>query len=170
MRSAHVNLRIEGADAEAAFDRIGDFARYSQLTDVVRDVKVHRLSDEEETSEWQVYFRNGILRWTETDRFDRADLTISFEQIDGDFAEFSGNWRISADGSGCLVAFGAEFDFGIPSLAGILDPVAERVFKETIARVVIGLFDGATVLGDEPVARAVAAAAGKPAPSLSALG
>ncbi|WP_432095811.1 type II toxin-antitoxin system RatA family toxin [Streptomyces sp. bgisy100] len=168
MRTAEVLLRIDGVDPAAAFDRIHDFARYPEFTDVVRSVTVHEISPEEETSEWKVYFRNGILGWTEADRFDRESLVISFEQIDGDFAEFSGSWRISADGPNTLVAFSADFDFGIPSLAGILDPVAQRVFKETIARVIIGLFGGATVLGDETVARAVAAAGG-PAPSTPAL-
>lgn len=170
MRNASVLLRIDGVDPETVFDRIHDFARYPDFTDVVRSVTVHQISQEEETSDWEVYFRNGILRWTESDRFDRAGLVISFDQIDGDFAEFSGTWRIDADGPDSLVAFSADFDFGIPSLAGILDPVAQRVFKETIARVVLGLFDGkATVVGDEAVARAVAASA-VPAPSAGALG
>ncbi|GAA3486011.1 MULTISPECIES: type II toxin-antitoxin system RatA family toxin [Streptomyces] len=158
MRNASVLLRVEGTAPEAAFDRVHDFARYPEFTEVVRSVTVHELSAAEETSEWEVYFRNGILRWTEADRFDRETLVISFEQIDGDFAEFSGTWRVSADGPDTLIAFSADFDFGIPSLAGILDPVAQRVFKETIARVVVGLFGSARVEGDEAVARAVAEA------------
>lgn len=168
MRNASVVLRIHGINPDTAFDRVRDFARYPEFTDVVRSVSVHELSPAEETSDWEVYFRNGILRWTEADRFDRDTLVISFEQIDGDFAEFSGTWRVSADGPDALISFSADFDFGIPSLAGILDPVAQRVFKETIARVVVGLFDGATVEGDEDVARAVAEA-GRTAASTPAL-
>ena len=49
----------------------------------------------------------------------------------------------------------AEFDFGIPSLAGILDPIAARVLKETIARVVAGLFDKIEIVGDEAVTAAL---------------
>ncbi|HET6357790.1 type II toxin-antitoxin system RatA family toxin [Streptomyces sp.] len=168
MRNAAVTLRIDGVDAGTAFDRIHDFARYPEFTDVVRSVTVHEISQEEETSDWEVYFRNGILRWTEADRFDRATLVISFEQIDGDFAEFSGSWRISADGRDSLVAFSADFDFGIPSLAGILDPVAQRVFKETIARVVLGLFDWkGSVVDDDAVTLAIGAPV--PAPNTAVL-
>lgn len=170
MRNASVLLRIDGVAPGTVFDRIHDFARYPEFTDVVRSVTVHQVSPEEETSDWEVYFRNGILRWTEADRFDRDGLVISFEQIDGDFAEFSGTWRIGADGPDSLVDFSADFDFGIPSLAGILDPVAQRVFKETIARVVLGLFEGrASVVGDDATARAVAAASA-PVPSAGAVG
>lgn len=149
---------------QAAFARVKDFAAYPDLVDVVRSVTVRHTSDTDESSDWEVYFRNGILRWTETDRFDPAALTIVFEQIDGDFEEFSGSWVIAADGDGCRIAFDTAFDFGIPSLAGILDPVAERVFKETIARVVRGLFPNAEVIGDEAVARALAAVLAAAAP------
>ncbi|MER8072806.1 SRPBCC family protein [Streptomyces sp. NPDC094034] len=157
MRSVQVRVRVHGVAAEAAFDQVGAFSRYSEFTEVIRSVTSRRESGTEEVSDWEVYFRNGVLCWTEADRFDRDALTITFEQIDGDFAEFAGVWRLVADGEDCVVDFSAEFDFGIPSLAGILDPVAERVFKETIARVVISLFAGnASVVGDEAVARAVA--------------
>lgn len=168
MRSVRVIIRVHGVDAAAAFERVGAFSRYPELTDVIRSVTSRRISDGEEVSDWDVYFRNGILSWSETDRFDRDTLTITFEQVDGDFAEFTGVWRLTADGADCLVDFSAEFDFGIPSLAGILDPVAERVFKETIARVVISLFAGnASVVGDEAVARAVAELAAGPVTAAS---
>ncbi|MFE4373107.1 type II toxin-antitoxin system RatA family toxin [Streptomyces sp. NPDC056835] len=157
MRSVQVKVRVHDVAAAVAFDQVGAFGRYSEFTDVIRSVTSRQESGTEEVSDWEVYFRNGVLCWTEADRFDREALTITFEQIDGDFAEFAGVWRLVADGKDCVVDFSAEFDFGIPSLAGILDPVAERVFKETIARVVISLFEGnASVVGDEAVARAVA--------------
>ncbi|MEV6425266.1 SRPBCC family protein [Streptomyces sp. NPDC051662] len=157
MRSVQVKVRVHDVAATAAFDQVSAFSRYSEFTDVIRSVTSRQESGSAEVSDWEVYFRNGILCWTESDRFDRDALTITFEQIDGDFAEFTGVWRLVADGDDCVVDFSAEFDFGIPSLAGILDPVAERVFKETIARVVISLFAGnASVVGDEAVARAVA--------------
>jgi ribosome-associated toxin RatA of RatAB toxin-antitoxin module len=157
MRSARLTVRVRGVDPGTAFDRIRDFSRYPEFTDVVRSVTVRPLSQQQESSDWEVYFRNGILRWTETDHFDRTGLTIEFEQTDGDFAELTGTWRASSDGADSLIAFHTAFDFGIPSLAGILDPVAERVFKETIARIVISLFDDAAVEGDDALARVLAA-------------
>ncbi|MFJ8437453.1 type II toxin-antitoxin system RatA family toxin [Kitasatospora griseola] len=156
MRSVEVTVAVPDGDPVTVFERVRDFARYPELVPVVRAVTVHRIGDAEETSDWEVYFRNGILRWTEEDRFDVAALTIDFSQLDGDFDSFAGSWRIAEVEGECRVHFSAEFDFGIPSLAGILDPVAVRVFKETIARVVVGLFGTARVVGDEAVARAVA--------------
>jgi ribosome-associated toxin RatA of RatAB toxin-antitoxin module len=156
MRSVHVAVELPGVSAAAGYGQVKRFARYPELVPVVRAVTVHGAGADEESSDWEVYFRNGILRWTESDRFDPAGLAIAFTQLDGDFDRFEGEWRISSRGDGCLVDFSAGFDFGIPSLAGILDPVAERVIKETIARVVIGLFGGAGhVVGDQALAHAV---------------
>jgi ribosome-associated toxin RatA of RatAB toxin-antitoxin module len=157
MREVRLRVRVAGATADECFGRIADFARYPDLVDVVRSVTVHPvLAGEPEHSDWEVYFRNGILRWSESDELDRSRMVIGFAQIDGDFEEFTGRWRIEPVAGGCDVYFGAEFDFGIPSLAGILDPIAERVFKETIARVLAGLFDRVEVLDDEATAAALA--------------
>ncbi|QNP68952.1 SRPBCC family protein [Streptomyces roseirectus] len=155
MRSAQVTIRAVAVAPADAFDRVKDFAAYPALSPVVRSVRVTRADAGTEHSEWEVYFRNGVLRWSETDTFDRAGLTIAFAQDDGDFAEFSGVWRIRGDGEDSLIDFFTEFDFGIPSLAGILDPVAERVFRETIGLVVTGLFAKAEIVGDEALVRAV---------------
>jgi ribosome-associated toxin RatA of RatAB toxin-antitoxin module len=164
MRSVDVTIGVPGTAPDAVYDRVKEFARYPDLAPVVRSVVVHDISDVEETSDWEVYFRNGILRWTESDRFDRQALTITFTQLDGDFESFDGTWRVIADEDEVQVGFRAEFDFGIPSLAGILDPVAERVIKETIARVVLGLFPEGSVVGDDALARAVAEPAVQAAP------
>ena len=59
-----------------------------------------------------------------------------------------------ADGGDSLTDFSTEFDFGIPSLEGILDPVAERVFRETVGVVVTSMFAEAEVVGDEALVRA----------------
>ncbi|MFG3257417.1 type II toxin-antitoxin system RatA family toxin [Streptomyces sp. NPDC048172] len=161
MRSVEVTIGLTGVPPDAVYERVRQFARYPELVPVVRSVSVHAIDDGEETSDWEVYFRNGILRWTESDHFDRQALTISFAQLDGDFEEFTGTWHVSASGEpgeSARVLFRAAFDFGIPSLAGILEPVAERVMKETIARVVLCLFASGTVVGDDALARAVAAA------------
>jgi len=146
MRSAQLTIRTKGVVPAAVYNRVKDFARYPELSPVVRSVVVHERRGDEEHSDWEVYFRNGILRWTEADVFDPARRLIAFRQLSGDFEEFTGTWAVHADGDGCLIEFAAEFDFGIPSLAGILDPVAERVLKETIAAVLTSLFPDAEVM------------------------
>lgn len=149
MRSVQLRVRAEGTSADVAFDRISDFATYPQMVDVVRSVTVHpRCPDGAVPSDWAVYFRNGILRWSELDRIDPGQLTITFDQTSGDFESFAGVWQVLPAGAGCEIRFDAEFDFGIPSLAGILDPIAARVLTETIAAVLAGLLGSVEVVSD----------------------
>ncbi|MDV3205559.1 MAG: cyclase, partial [Rhodococcus ruber] len=89
---------------------------------------------------WTVKFRKGLLRWTEHDVLDRDAGTIAFTQLEGDFEVFDGTWRIGRTEDGASVVFDARFDLGIPSLADILDPVAEGALRENIALILSGLF------------------------------
>lgn len=87
-------------------------------------------------SDWEVNFRNGILKWQEIDRIDRDARTMSFVQTEGDLNEFSGEWRVEETGDGAIVHFQAEFDLGIPSLATMLNPVAERALRSNISELI----------------------------------
>ncbi|GAA2907967.1 aromatase/cyclase [Streptomyces thioluteus] len=146
MRSVELEARFPGVTQDDAYARIGDFARYSSLVAAVRRVTVHPAAQPGQLhSDWEVDFRNGVLSWSEADHFDDERRLISFAQTTGDFETFTGQWGVRTDGDGCAVRFGAKFDFGLPSLAGIIDPVAERVLRETI----LGILDG--LLGTGPV-------------------
>jgi hypothetical protein len=68
-------------------------------------------------------------------------LRIEFEQEAGDFDSFAGAWTLAQQGPDTTVRFVADFDFGIPSLEGILDPIAERVIRETVAWALVGIFE-----------------------------
>jgi ribosome-associated toxin RatA of RatAB toxin-antitoxin module len=150
MRQVQLTMWAPAVEATEAFRRIGDFARYPDQVEVVRAVTVHPAAPGEPIpSDWEVYFRNGILRWSELDRVDPFARRIDFEQTAGDFADFRGHWLVRPHGGGCHVDFRAEFDFGIPSLAGILDPIAARVLRETIAQILAGVLDAVSEV-DEP--------------------
>ena len=139
MRIVNITARIGDARPEDVFDRICDFERYPELTDAVRSVIVVARDDGSVASEWEVRFRNGILRWSETDRIDAARRTIDFEQLDGDFESFAGRWSVHARDGGCTVGFEAAFDLGMPTLAEMLDPIAESALRENVARILTGL-------------------------------
>lgn len=147
MRSVQLVIDLPGVDPDTAFATVREFGRFPGLAPAVRSVEARTGA-----SDWEVYFRNGVLSWTEHDRADDAARTIDFAQSEGDFESFSGRWHVVATDRGCRVDFTTDFDFGIPSLVGILDPVAERVIKETIGLIVLGLFPGGTVVGDPKLA------------------
>jgi ribosome-associated toxin RatA of RatAB toxin-antitoxin module len=152
MRHVDVHAIVTDTQALAVFDTLVQFERYPALVGVVRSVEIiSRPAEGPLVSAWQVYFRNGILRWAESDWLRRDQLRIDFEQTEGDFEEFSGSWQLTQRDDGVALLFSADFDFGVPSLASIIDPVAQRVLTETIQLILNGLFgsveypDGALV-------------------------
>ncbi|MBP2706823.1 SRPBCC family protein [Microbispora sp. RL4-1S] len=158
MRRVELNAFVPGVEPEAVFDGVIRFERYPELAPHVQSTTVHRTAPEPTgRSSWELHFRSGLLRWTEEERFLRDELRIEFEQDDGDFDTFSGHWALRRRPDGCDLHFEADFDFGIQSLEGILDPIAERVIKETVAWVVVGMFDGTQLADGVTVAAAAPA-------------
>ena len=148
MRHVELSALIPSNSTEAVFDAVRRWENYPQLAPHVNKTTVHATVPATDcSSSWELHFRSGLLRWTETDIFDVAGGKILFEQTDGDFDSFSGSWVLTQQGGDVAVRFDADFDFGIPSLEGILDPIAERVIKETVAWALTGLFEGTEIAG-----------------------
>ena len=163
MRSVRIVARIAGTAPEEVFDRIVEFERYPDLVEAVQEVTVDRSGDPAAPiSDWVVAFRNGLLRWREVDRLDRPGLRVEFEQLSGDFDVFAGVWVLTRLAVGTGVVFDARFDFGVPSLASIIDPVAVRVLTETIKLTMEGLFVGAVSYDDDAAPDLAVAAGGAP--------
>jgi hypothetical protein len=89
-------------------------------------------------SSWEVEFRDGLLKWTERDRFSQERLRIEFSQIEGDLEAFYGYWQVTPAEGGCIVMFSAVFDLGIPSLTAFLEPVAQNALEENVSKVIRG--------------------------------
>lgn len=139
MRATSIKVWIRTDDVSAALAEIADFTRFPTLAPDVRSVVTG-----DGGSEWTVDFRRGVLRWHETDTV--SDLCIDFRQTEGDFAEFQGAWRLRPVIGGAHVTFEVTWDFGIDSMAGLMDPIAERVIKRVACDVLSGLFGEIVVL------------------------
>lgn len=140
MRATSIKVRIRTDDVPSAVTAIADFTRFPALAPDVRQVVA-----DDRGSEWTVNFRRGVLHWHETDTV--SDLRIDFAQTEGDFAEFHGSWLLRPVLGGAHVTFEVTWDFGIDSMAGLMDPIAERVIKRVACDVLRGLFGEIAVLG-----------------------
>jgi ribosome-associated toxin RatA of RatAB toxin-antitoxin module len=155
MRTVRLRIRFDTDDVGRDFQRITDFGRYPTLAEDVRAVEVHPAPDANlpRDSDWVVNFRRGVMRWNEWEAVDPERLRVEFDQTEGDFAEFHGFWQLTDSLGGCEVHFEVTYDFGIDSLAGIMDPIAERVVKRVICSVLSCLFGEITILeGGEALA------------------
>jgi ribosome-associated toxin RatA of RatAB toxin-antitoxin module len=148
VRTIHLRVALEGQEPAGAFEAIADFPRFADLAEDIHVVETHPAPSPgaPRDSDWEVNFRRGIMRWNETEVLDPDQLTIEFDQTDGDFEEFRGHWRLTPTGPDTEVFFEVTYDFGIESLVGIMDPIAERVIKRALCSVLEGLFGRITVL------------------------
>ena len=74
----------------------------------------------------------------------------AFQQTEGDFDLFEGDWVISqSQGDEVRLTFNATFDFGVPSLESIIDPVAIRVLRQAMSAIISKIFGG-TILDPQP--------------------
>lgn len=150
MRKVTLDAVIHAEAAATVFERVVQFARYPDLSPHVQSTVVRETRPSATgSSSWELLFRSGLLRWSERERFLLDELRIEFEQTDGDFDTFTGFWTLLQDGPDTQLHFECDFDFGIESLQGILDPIAERVIKETVAWAVVGLHDSVQLVGVE---------------------
>jgi ribosome-associated toxin RatA of RatAB toxin-antitoxin module len=133
MRSIELRAVVPTDDAQLVFRKVTDFAHYPSVSADVRQVRTH--SGYPQHTDWEVNFRRGIMRWTEREKLAADQLHVAFEQVDGDFADFRGSWQLQPVPAGCEVVFEVTYDFGIESLAGIMDPLAERVIKRAVCAV-----------------------------------
>lgn len=140
MREVDLVAIVPDHSVVEVFDTLRDFPRYAHFSDAVRSVKVLKGDAGEVLSEWEVNFRDGVMRWTEQDRIDAAVPEIVFHQTEGDAKQFDGSWRFRESGGGCKVLFHANFDMGIPSLAEVIEPVAERALLDNIESILRGFF------------------------------
>jgi ribosome-associated toxin RatA of RatAB toxin-antitoxin module len=147
MRSVTLTAQVPGQDAARVYARLSDFATYPDHSESVRKVTVTDVTGDVTRSRWEVAFRNGILRWSEQDTFDRAALRIDFTQLEGDVEEFAGSWVCADVDGGCRVTFDARIDLGVPTLADVLEPIAARALLENTTSIIRGLF-GAEVAFD----------------------
>lgn len=156
MRTVNLAVISRGCAVDEAYRRISDFEQYPDLVDEVRSITVRENNGGVVTSDWEVFFRNGPLRWSEVDYFQPDLRRITFDQTSGDFEVFRGYWQVDPIDGGCVVNFEVTFDFGIPSLVGVLEPIATKVLKEGIALALLQLLGDAEVENDPLVSTAVA--------------
>ncbi|MFD8151540.1 type II toxin-antitoxin system RatA family toxin [Streptomyces sp. NPDC059720] len=148
MRHVELDALIPAEQAERVLHAVRRWERYPDLAPHVNATTVHAAyPDPAASSSWELHFRSGLLRWTEDDTVLPEQGQIRFEQSEGDFDSFCGTWSLTQHGDDVAVRFDADFDFGIPSLEGILDPIAERVIKETVAWALTGLFPAVRISG-----------------------
>lgn len=140
MPSVSLDLEIL-APAERAWDAVVDIESYPDSMTNVRWVKIlERIDETTRHCAWSVVLKGSILEWVEIETLDPDAMTMTFHQLSGDLAIFDGGWGVEETSSTtCRVTFAATFEIGIPLLADMLNPVAQRSLRENCIEMLRGV-------------------------------
>ena len=140
MPSVALELEIR-APADRVWSAVIDIERYPDTMENVRWVKVHsRDGETRRRSEWSIVLKGSILEWKEDETIDHERRVMSFEQVSGDLETFDGQWVLEELGPELTrVSFEVSFEIGIPLLAEMLNPVAQRALRDNCTEMLLGV-------------------------------
>jgi ribosome-associated toxin RatA of RatAB toxin-antitoxin module len=129
------------APVARVWQTVVDIERYPASMLNVRWVKIlEQRSPTVRRAGWSVVLKGSILEWEEIERLDPARHVVTFDQLSGDMERFAGEWRLEA----CRplvtrVRLSVSFEIGIPLLADMLNPVAERSLHDNCREMLLGI-------------------------------
>lgn len=141
MRTVSFSARVQQLEAGEVLARLADFERYPDYTDTVIRVATTDKGAGRTESEWEVKFREGILKWVEEEVLDGDRGTIAFRATGGDLERFEGSWTVAPAADATEVGLHIEFDAGLGTLSEVVEPIAERTLRdnfEVVLRALIG--------------------------------
>ena len=117
------------ANPEAVFAVLSDMESFPRFMENVNSVEVVRREGNTTDSQWHVTLQGAPFRWLERDTFLPEEGRISYQQISGDLRRFEGEWRLVPSDGGTSVTLTTDFEFGMPMIATLFNPVAKLILR-----------------------------------------
>ncbi|MCY0898332.1 MAG: aromatase/cyclase [Firmicutes bacterium] len=142
---------LVSAPIDRVYRVVSDMESYPRFMKNVESIKVLERGDGYTVTEWHARLKGARFRWVEKDLFDPQNFRITYEQTEGDLKEFRGYWALSASGDGTRVTLVTEFEFGVPMLASLLNPVARVALRENSRAMLAAISGELAQEGHDPV-------------------
>lgn len=117
-------------DGSKIYDIIKDMAAYPSFMKDLVSVEILERGDNYTISHWVSNVDGRKIVWTERDTFYPEALRITYAQTEGDLKRMEGQWVIEPGEEGCEVTLAVDFEFGIPMIAGLLNPILKKKVRE----------------------------------------
>lgn len=122
--------KIINAPKTQLYDILKDMEKYPEFMKDLKSVKVLERHENTTLTAWETSLAGRTIKWVEKDIFDDEKKHISYHQVSGDLKKFAGEWILTEDEDGTKVTLTVDFEFGIPMVAGLLNPIAKIMIKE----------------------------------------
>ncbi len=118
------------AGREAIYPILKDMEKYPQFMNDLVSVEVIERKENMTITKWESNVDGRTIKWTEQDVFDDENMHITYNQIDGDLKRFQGEWILTPVNDGTQIKLTVDFEFGIPMIAGLLNPILKKKVRE----------------------------------------
>ena len=122
-------ITING-DGNKIYEIIKDMASYPNFMKDLVSVEILERGEDYTISHWVTNADGRRIVWTERDTFYPEELKITYAQTEGDLKKMEGAWTIVEQADGCEVTLAVYFEFGIPMIAGLLNPILKKKVRE----------------------------------------
>lgn len=129
----HVEVtRLVAAPIDTVYALCKDLPSFPKFMPNVERVDVLESGPGYSVTHWVAKLQGRTFRWTERDEHDDARRHMSYRQVSGDLKKFEGEWRFAEEDGKTRVTMTCDFEFGIPVLAALLNPVAALAIRNNI--------------------------------------
>lgn len=120
---------IKGS-AEDIYSIIKNMEGYPSFMHDLESVKIMEQGDNFTISHWISNVDGRRIIWTERDTFFDEEKRVTYKQTKGDLKKMEGEWRLTPTTEGVEVLLSVDFEFGIPMIAGLLNPILKKKVRE----------------------------------------
>lgn len=129
MPYVEVSLPVK-AQPQKVYPILRDMEKYPDFMDDLESVEVIERKDNTTLTKWVSNVDGRVIKWTEQDVFDDENMHISYKQTEGDLKKFEGEWILTPIPEGTEIKLTVDFEFGIPMIAGLLNPILKKKVRE----------------------------------------
>ncbi|TCP54726.1 ribosome-associated toxin RatA of RatAB toxin-antitoxin module [Tumebacillus sp. BK434] len=129
MPSVEVSELIAG-ERSRVYGLISDMESYPRFMPSLNKLEVVEKGEGWTVTSWDTSISGMNFRWLERDEFDPGNGRITYRQVSGDLKRFEGEWRVEEADGQCKVTLVVDFDFGVPMLSSLLNPVATLKLRQ----------------------------------------
>jgi ribosome-associated toxin RatA of RatAB toxin-antitoxin module len=124
---------------ERVWQAVANVEAFSSFMKSVDSITVLEKRQNYSREKWVARLRGAPFRWEEEDFHYPEEGRIAYRQTQGDLKQFEGEWRLERTAEGTRVTFTCDFDFGIPMISTLLNPVASLLIGENIDAMLDGI-------------------------------
>lgn len=120
------------APLEKVYSLARDIERFPEFMDDVEEVEILERTADRQVSRWvgAVKEFKRTIQWTEEDFWNDQDHTCRFQQTEGDFSEYSGNWEFLQNENGTEVTLVVNYEYNVPLIGPLIKNLLHKKMQQ----------------------------------------